>query len=236
MALRVLILIILPITLQATHTGWFPNKAHSHHALLKLPRGGSSAAPATADTTPISEMSLDDRVQAAMRRLGLDNSVDDDIVDDNFQEGDNGIIESTLDCEGGVCALPTAAEDTIESSSISEASESISKQEESSQDMVAIATSIASEYDVPRDIVMAAIYSSFSGEGENMRIDEELARSIVKAEVEAISGVSEDCDEVRTFLLILCSVNLMSNSILQCINFTLFCTRILQLPFLLFGR
>ena len=194
MAPRDLFLIILPFTVQAIHTGWFPNKAH--HALLKFARGGSSTA---ADTAPTSELSLDDRVQAAMRRLGLDNNVDGDVIYENSQKEDNGIIERTLDCEGGVCLAPTTTADTVESSSSLEAPGSTSTQEEPSQNMVSIATSIASEYDVPRDIVMAAIYSSVSGEGENMRIDEELARSIVKAEVEAIRGVSEDCDEVRTF-------------------------------------
>jgi hypothetical protein len=172
---------ILPILLTLTQAhrliGWA-----RHNAILKLPRGGSSA-PAE------QELSLDDRVHAAMKRLGLDAGTTEEMQQ-----------EKTIDanCEGGMCTLPT---DSLEDESVNDEAKdegiteaTITQNDE--QDIESIASSIASEFDVPRDIVMAAIYSSFSGEGENMRIDEELARNILKAEVEAIQGVAEDCDEV----------------------------------------
>lgn len=119
-----------------------------------------------------------------MKRLGLESEVDDTV-----QNQDN--------CEGGVCTLPFET-DVQTDATLDDAPETKDNTvvEEETQDIAAIAKSIADEFAVPTDIVMAAIYSSFSGEGDDMKVDEELARNIVRAEVDAISGVAEDSDEV----------------------------------------
>ncbi|KAL3785263.1 hypothetical protein HJC23_002718 [Cyclotella cryptica] len=171
--------IVLMLSAQAHRPiGWLPRTAR-HDALLGFPRGGST------EERPISELSLDERVNAAMRRLGLDAT-----------EGDDGSsVESSapsgqeMNCEDGLCTLPADVE--------SDASSTAPSTEKEPLDIESIASSIAAEFDVPNDIVMAAIYSSFSGEGDDRTVDQDLARKIVQAEVDAISGVSEDCDEVK---------------------------------------
>jgi hypothetical protein len=156
---------------------------------------------------PTSELSLDDRVNAAMKRLGLDADVSgvstESTISDDKQENPSS---SDMNCEGGVCTLPTEslADETTSTTDASTAEEEV-------QDIESISANIAAEYDVPNDIVVAAIYSSFVGEGDARRIDEDVARQIVQAEVDAISGVPEDCEEVCTHtvfvnLLITCFI------------------------------
>ncbi|KAL7484965.1 hypothetical protein ACHAW6_010564 [Cyclotella cf. meneghiniana] len=158
--------------------GWLPRSVR-HDALLPFPRGGST------EERPVSELSLDERVNAAMRRLGLDA----------IEGDDRSSLETSAsnsqqnNCEGGVCALPV--EEHSDPSSMAPSTE------DTPLDIESIASEIAAEFDVPSDIVMAAIYSSFSGEGDDRIIDQQLARKIVQAEVDAISAVSEDCDEVK---------------------------------------
>jgi thiol-disulfide isomerase/thioredoxin len=176
--LKSLLPILFLLSSHAHRPGWLIK----HHHALNIPRGGSSA-PATTQET---ELSLDDRVHAAMKRLGLDADV---TVESTKEEETNGDGPA---CEGGVCTLPTHSD----SKSTDADAPTTEASAEEPQDIESISAAIASEFDVPRDIVMAAIYSSFSGEGENMRIDESLARNIVQAEVDAISGVAEDCEEV----------------------------------------
>ena len=207
---------VLPLLLTlpaAAH--WFG----PHTTRVFIPRGGSSSPPAT-------ELSLDDRVQAAMKRLGLD-------------------VEVETECEGGVCTLPSEKdagvdvnESIISSSSVekstsmstateedsssttttaaaaveesttlaatttaeeeSTASESTAAVEEPPQDIEATAARIANQFPtVPKDIILAAIYSSLSGEGPTLSINESSATAIVNAELEAISKISEDCPEVQ---------------------------------------
>ena len=171
--------ILLTLSAQAHRPiGWLPRIARHDHALLRLPRGGST------EERPVSELSLDERVHAAMRRLGLDA----------IEGNDGSSLETSasssqqMNCEGGVCTLP--ADDH------SDASSTAPSTEEAPVDIESIASDIAAEFDVPNDIVMAAIYSSFSGEGDDHSIAQQLARNIVQAEVDALSAVSEDCDEV----------------------------------------
>lgn len=161
------------LLLLSVEAHWLP---HTQYA-FKIPRGGS-AAPETSE-----ELSLDDRVHAAMRRLGLEHP-------------DESAIAENANCEGGVCTL-TETESTPEAAPDHETN--VQTDIDDVQDIDLIAKTISDEYQVPKDIVMAAIYSSFSGEGEDMKVDEQLARNIVKAEVDAISAVSEDCDEVSWF-------------------------------------
>jgi thiol-disulfide isomerase/thioredoxin len=175
-------------------------------ALVLFPRGGDGVDSAvvdedTASTSAASaaqeEESLDDRVFAAMRRLGL---AGDDIMatesgkpDIDVDDVPPPLEEETpgMNCEGGVCTI-----DEPLSSSISIAAEETS-QPSTQEELYAIAERISTELAVPRDIVLAAIYSSFSGTDDNRQLNETAARSIIHAEIDAIAGVPEDCAEVK---------------------------------------
>jgi hypothetical protein len=173
---------LLNTLLLSAQAHWLPHRQYA----FKIPRRGSAAPAAESE-----ELSLDDRVHAAMRRLGL-------------EPPDESAIPENANSEGGVCTL-TETESTPEAAPDHETDKQMDVDDV--QDIELIAKTISDEYQVPKDIVMAAIYSSFSGEGEDMKVDEQLARNIVKAEVDAISAVSEDCDEVSWFSQISCILN-----------------------------
>jgi len=241
-----------------TRPGWRSSSSASttrstNTALVLFPRGGDDdgdsvvAEEATADptstetATATQEESLDDRVNEAMRRLGLRN-------DDNLTTESNTVNESSpppveetdMDCEGGVCTLEQPDDDTASTTdtvdtvvaeedeeaapttttadiaAVEEVEEdtTITTEEEDTvdiadaeeveevptpttmDDIYATAELISTEMSVPQDIALAAIYSSFSGTGDDRQIDEEAARYIVQSEVDAMTGVAEDCPEV----------------------------------------
>ena len=67
------------------------------------------------------------------------------------------------------------------------------------EDINAMADRITAELDVDRQIVLAALGATATGEDEQRRVDEALARELILAERDAIRGVTEDCDEVCCF-------------------------------------
>ncbi len=177
-------------------------QSSSNSFLARFPRGGDvdsvidvdqDATPPSAAASAQGEESLDDRVFAAMRRLGLGG--DDTMVatgsikhDDTANDVSPPPAESLgKNCEGGVC--------TINEDTASNAKEII--QPSTQEELYEIAERIATEMLVPRDIVLAAIYSSFSGKDNNRQLNEAAARSIIQAEIDAITGVSENCAEVK---------------------------------------
>ncbi|KAL7541281.1 hypothetical protein ACHAXR_010771 [Thalassiosira sp. AJA248-18] len=189
----------------------------SNTALVLFPRGGDDgdsavvaeeeAATATAASNTNNEQSLDDRVYAAMNRLGLGG---DDESTTNESSPSPATAEATVEqsddmnCEGGVCtiedqpnesAIPAADDDSaIDMTATTEAEPTPPTTQE---DILKVAERMASEMSVPQDIALAAIYSSFSETEDGYhKINEEAARSIVQFEVDAIAGVPEDCDEV----------------------------------------
>lgn len=152
-------------------------------ALILFPRGGDvDSAVATKDEEDVTQASadqdrsLDDRVSAAMKRLGLE-------VEEELNNEEHA--DATENCEGGVCTMPD------------ESTTAINSEEEQTgvteQDINNIADTIATEMNVPKDIALAAIYSSFT----NDQLNEEAARTIVEAEVAAIANVAEDSPEVQ---------------------------------------
>jgi thioredoxin 1 len=174
----------------------------SNSLLARYPRGGDGqvididqdVAPPSAAATAQEEESLDDRVFAAMRRLGLggeDTMVAPESIkhhEDTANDVSPPPVEPAgMDCEGGVC--------TIHENPASNSKEII--QPSTQEEIYAIAERIATEMLVPRDIVLAAIYSSFSGNDNNRQLNEAAARSIIQAEIDAITGVSENCAEVK---------------------------------------
>ena len=151
--------------------------------LNQVPRGGADSTTVAEDAATDSaaageEKSLDEKVREAMKKYGLNPDVEvpaDD--DDDNEEGD--VASTEMNCEGGVCEIP---------------SEQAPQTEEDINDMT---DRIAAELDVDRQIVLAALGATATGENDHRRVDEGLARELIVAERDAISGVTEDCDEVR---------------------------------------
>ncbi len=190
------------------HAGWgtktnvsMQQHRQSRTALIQFPRGGDvesavaeeGAVAATQDVSSLDEESLDDRVSAAMKRLGLE--VEEELTAEDSTPASN----NAANCEGGVCAMPKAdaapAAITESTDDTATQQQDIAAEEQgvTQQDIDKIAETISTEMSVPKDIVLAAIYSTF----DNDQINEEAARSIVEAEVAAIANVAEDCEEVQ---------------------------------------
>ena len=148
-----------------------------------LPRGGDAAS--TAATT---EQSLDDRVDAAMRRLGLAD--EEEMPAPESPDVPDGVPDGVT-CEDGVCTVDE--QDSTSTHDDSEAT-AVSTQEE----MFETADRLSADMNVPKDLALAAIYSSFATDSEgNMQINENGARDILQAELDAIAGVSEDSEPCK---------------------------------------
>ena len=151
--------------------------AASTSTFSRVPRGGADSTVAE-DATGTSagvdgeEKSLDEKVREAMKKYGLNPDVDYDDEDD--------VGSTEMNCEGGVCEIPSSKEEAPQTE----------------EDINEMADRIADELDVDRQIVMAALGATATGEGDYRRVDETLARGLIVAERDAISGVTEDCDEV----------------------------------------
>ena len=161
--------------------------------LSRVPRGGADStvaedATSTSAAVDGEEKSLDEKVREAMKKYGLNPDVDVPVDDDVDEDGDDAgadVVGSTeMTCEGGICEMP-------------------SKQEapQTEEDINEMADRIAGELEVDRQIVMAALGATATGEGDYRRVDETLARELIVAERDAISGVTEDCDEVRFYII-----------------------------------
>ena len=151
--------------------------------LNQVPRGGADSTTVAEDVASDSaaageEKSLDEKVREAMKKYGLNPDVEVPADDDDDNEEDD-VASTEMNCEGGVCEIP---------------SEQAIQTEEDINDMT---DRIATELDVDRQIVLAALGATSTGEGDHRRVDEALARELIVAERDAISGVTEDCDEVR---------------------------------------
>ena len=183
-----------------TRPGWRNNPAtivgmrSKNTALVQFPRGGEAGSAVAEET------SLDDRVNAAMARLGIDSNPPPPPPPATAAE------DSGINCEEGVCTIDdskTAAEAEDEDKITNSSQETATEEEAEApaplteEYMFKVADTIATEMSVPTDIALAAIYSSFTGTDEtNRQINEEAARSIVQAEVNAMAGVPEDSPEV----------------------------------------
>ena len=230
---------VFDVSITGLPPGWAWGSRNSRRqfspaALVSFPRGGGDGtlapiAPTEDATTHSSrvddvakktarEKSLDDRVNAAMRRLGLGDDLHKS--SESQQSEKNG-----MNCEGGVCTLeqstsaPSAAcdERKFDDSNTVAKTDASKIDETGQQDMYEIADRISSDMSVPKEIAMAAISASFLGMGDERRIDEEAARSIVRAEVDAIRNVPEDCEEVSP-----CSTNLNNKGCMCDVRFLLF--------------
>lgn len=172
-----------------TRTSIHQRHRKSTTALILFQRGGDTDSAVLEEedvvqtlSSSVREQTLDDRVSAAMKRLGLE--VEEELTSD----GSVSLSDNATKCEGGVCTMPDNS--TIATNT------DMNGEAVTEQDINNMAEAISIEMNVPRDIALAAIYSSFTGSNKN-RINEEAARCIVQAEVSAIANVAEDSPEVQ---------------------------------------
>ena len=122
-------------------------------------------------------MTLDEKVFAAMEKLGLSTpGADDDEVDENG-------------CKDGVCPMPTTTDEKKEETTAS------------SQDPVEMADRIAKDLDVDSYMAMAAIGATSTLGAKNVRVfDESAARSMIQTELDLIAAIPEDSEDVQTLV------------------------------------
>jgi len=163
----------------------------------------------TRTTTTSEEESLDDRVYAAMRRLGLE--VDDGINnknEDDIARSSNAVAVEIgeEDCEGGACSMRSPGDNDetkiaeYDNAAAIDDDDDVKEESKAPQneenDARSLAERISTDMNVPIDISVMAVYSTLSSGA----INEEAARDIVQTELNAVSGVPEDCDEVQTLI------------------------------------
>ena len=150
--------------------------------------------------------SLEDRVHAAMKKLGLS-------FDGNGNISDTSVGTDTsvgaAECKDGNSNLPTSSSpDKSDKSSWTNLGEDGKPKE----DIRTIAKRIADEMKVDESIVLAAIGATLNSDGEVaksgengaqdgeddslLRVNENAAKDMIQYEVDAINRVMGDCEEV----------------------------------------
>lgn len=144
-------------------------------------RGGESTP-----TSQEEEVSLDDKVKAAMKKLGL-SPPDLGQVDDDDEDEDA--------CKDGVCAMPEQQQATTAAATSTETTAPT----ESPQDAHEIAARIAKDLGVDEALAWAAIGATATMEGDNTqrRYDEDAAREMIQQELVFIEKVSVESEEVK---------------------------------------
>ena len=133
------------------------------------------------------EPSLDDKVYAAMKKLGMSPPDDEvEVVDDN--------------CQDGVCTIPptTTMTTTTTTASVT-ASMDLSQTE---QDPNVLAASIAEEMKVDSRLAMAAIgATSTLGGPQNQRMyNKQAAKEMIQSELDLIEKIPRDDPNVQTLV------------------------------------
>lgn len=164
--------------------------------------GGDSVVAEEPDAATAQEQSLDDRVNAAMRRLGLG---DDDPTTEPSAVGVSSPdpsppppphgAESDANSEEGARA-PEQSDDDDATPGAADAPEiAAAPQPTTEEGFHLLAERISEEMSVPRAVATAAVFSSLSATEDDTRVDEDAARSMVQSELDAMAGVPEDCPE-----------------------------------------
>lgn len=136
-------------------------------------RGGESTA--AAETTK-EELSLDQKVKNAMKKLGL-------------SQGDASTDEQE-DCEGGACPLPSSTDAATNA-------EGETKEAAVDVNPYDMAKRIAQDMNVAEDLAMAAIgATSELLPGNERRLDEDAARAMIQQELDVIANIPADSKDV----------------------------------------
>ena len=176
---------------------------------LEMSRGGSSSPAVTESSTETAtenviesttatdasvnedgdDLSLEDKVQAAMRRLGLSppSEPEEDAKEETLASAETG-----ADCKDGVCTLPTQDEDDND----------VVVHPKAKEDIATMTKRIADEMGVDQSIALAALGATMmhgdEGKADEDRVNEEAAKDMIRYEIEAINSIKEDSDEVGT--------------------------------------
>ena len=141
----------------------------NNNSWLLSARGGYQT-----DEDTLTEMSLDEKVQAAMKKLGLPVDNDDG------------------DCPGGVCPMPTA---TVDNNNDENADDRISEDQVWTK-----AAEIAKSMQVDESLVMAALGATATIDpvNKNTRMySESAARAMIQQELDLIDTIPTDSDAVQ---------------------------------------
>ena len=126
--------------------------------------------------------SLDDKVNAAMRKLGLSPPEDDEDADG--------------ECKDGVCPMPDANANETESG-IQQKEEQSTTNAEQQIDPNELAAKMAEEFNVDSTLTMAAIGATSTFDGSTRKFHPEAAREMIQQELNMISNIPEDSDDVK---------------------------------------
>ena len=153
-----------------------PPRTATSRVALEL-RGGEDTTLTNGGETE-KEKSLDEKVYAAMEKLGLSTPQADEEVDENG-------------CKDGVCPVPGQT---------GSKGGSDDKPQES-QDPVEIANRIAEDMSIDSYMAMAAIGATSILGDQNQRIfDESAARAMIQQELDLIAAIPEDSEYVQTLV------------------------------------
>jgi len=124
------------------------------------------------------EMSLEEKVHAAMRKLGISPSGDAGGTSTDSADPTN------VECKDGVCEIKKEDDETVENTL---------------ENYNEIRDRLSSELSMSESIVQAAIGATIVGDASfpsKQRLNERAARELLQYELDAIQKVTEDCDEV----------------------------------------
>lgn len=124
------------------------------------------------------EMSLEDKVHAAMRKLGISPS------GDASENSTDSAVPRNVECKDGVCEITKEDDETVENTL---------------ENYNEMRNRLASELSLSESIVQAAIGATIVGDASfpsKQRLNERAARELLQYELDAIKKVTEDCNEV----------------------------------------
>ena len=158
--------------------------AASDTTVLDPPPPPPPPASAESDDGP----TLDEKVNAAMRKLGLSPP-------DVDEDGDQG------ECKDGVCPMPDAptaeSEATTQQEEQSATTATASSTEKSNINPHELAKEMAEEYNVDPVLAMAAIGGTSTFEGDQRVYHPDAARQMIQYELDLINQIPEDSDDVK---------------------------------------
>ncbi|CAB9504858.1 Thioredoxin-like protein CITRX, chloroplastic [Seminavis robusta] len=167
----------------------FSSGKSNHGMQLDTIRGGEQAASTAA------QPSLDEKVQAAMERLGISKPTTD--AKESTKETTSS---EEVECEDGVCPVPTPTSEEAEAEAKAEASSSPDATPETkvtpaaAKDPYDLADEMAKELQVPSHLAMAALGATMNGK----QINEQAARDMIQFELDLIKDIPTDSPNVQT--------------------------------------
>jgi len=170
---------VVDATLPFATTAFLPktrrNLSSKTRLMLEVRGGEDTTVTGESEAAQKEEQSLDEKVYAAMEKLGLSAPPAD------------GETTSEMDCEDGVCAMPE------------QENASDDQQAQADLDPNEMADRIAKDMDVDSYLAMAAVgATSTIGDGDKRMYDESAARAMIQQELDLITMIPEDSENVKT--------------------------------------